>query len=1377
MGFLRIGFLFRQLAAGVLFLIVWMQLYPVAVNAEAASEAHQAAKNGDFGDLRSIARSVLSSSVEELSEYAPGEIGLHGTEDQRGFNDAHEIGTSNNDIVNGSQAFEAQLINSEDTTEVKVYRKLHAIYTDPSYHTRDSDNKAVGDAVIFNTDEGGSLLAEYQRLNADMESGTQCRIQVVQPEVVEMSEVATEFTCGYSNSAVYWESECRVTRELTLPGVDAEGLSHEVGSARTQHTLAKTFPADFALYQKTYFTIQSVEDVSATISLGQRFDASHYLMVNGNRVSTSGGSITEFLVEGQNEVFASCSLGPILNTNQAVAPIGEIAPQLDLRPKRCDSNGDGVLDGVTLSGDLTWSEPVRFYDSDRFLNAREAANDCPSGYYHVGYDDNYDRAGFRMVDMAKRCFKPYQEEVCQPLSEEIRSITQDPEEMEFLVHYDRLRHVMPNPAPLSPNTSEEYRYPSYEQSSKSEDIPFFDSRPDYDNANNQQIPPGVMVFSPKWRLKNNTMYLSADDGRIYKWEMADIIGGDGGGYEKPAGWYQYTDNRNCAMPIGSSGTYTQGPCRATSLAGGLYWMNRWERDGNHLSDYPSGALSTYAYAMGCGFESISINFEFQHENAREVVSEQPANCVSGINQWVDDLAGNRYYNLNGTAFPYTSDATPPSTNTWLCDDHDPARFHGNLLPKEATMDLVGNSLVEMFPDDLQSMEVCYSAYSPKYGVDISGLPRCNDGTFNCWLEGHAALSFGGQYRPDSRTLLEKFIDALNPIQRSWATGDFDGAISVGEAAFVNQCTTYEENDRCRLISSVCDITDPLSGECQWYTRTYSCVEQERVVIQEAVTQTVCTSPFPCSQGGDEYCEYTTEETDSFEETAIALTVAQMSSNDSNCLTTEPSSCVVFDGEDNQCRSYVAAGLGEALPTGNCCSQPSGAPGPVAYVKTVYALAQTEFVQTTVTDIASWVTSTGAWQDYVIEPAQYVSDLAVDGYNAVVDYFSNQAASVAYQEGTNVVAEVAAESASAGLGTTITAGANFLMADISALLGEVLGDWIVEDVIRDEVTGEIIAYASDAAFEEAASQGVASTAIDSGVSSAIGSAFATFMMIYMIYKITMLVNQLLIACGSDEFEAAYKLGTGSCFQIANSDPCTDRNIFGCQEKTKSLCCYSSPLARIIQQQAMLTGQSPYDRNSAYENGCPGFTFEDFGRLDIGRMDLSEWVGLMVSAGKLPDGTSESESAYTSIDVVTRSLSKNDADFDAETSEVPNAAERATDLVSASGDSMEEYRMIDREALLAGDQYESDSEFCGYIHDVVSGTSVSGFRKFAVFADGEKKYLSRCIETEQSETFSHEIRTDGCDLVDLNGELIQPETRWFSGLYEEEVVVVECSTQTY
>ena len=60
MGFLRIGWLFRQLAAGVLFLIVWMQLYPVAVNAEAASEAHQAARNGDFGDLRSIARSVLS---------------------------------------------------------------------------------------------------------------------------------------------------------------------------------------------------------------------------------------------------------------------------------------------------------------------------------------------------------------------------------------------------------------------------------------------------------------------------------------------------------------------------------------------------------------------------------------------------------------------------------------------------------------------------------------------------------------------------------------------------------------------------------------------------------------------------------------------------------------------------------------------------------------------------------------------------------------------------------------------------------------------------------------------------------------------------------------------------------------------------------------------------------------------------------------------------------------------------------------------------------------------------------------------------------------------------------------------------------------------
>src|SRR5690606_12013047 len=243
-------------------------------------------------------------------------------------------------------------------------------------------------------------------------------------------------------------------------------------------------------------------------------------------------------------------------------------------------------------------------------------------------------------------------------------------------------------------------------------------------------------------------------------------------------------------------------------------------------------------------------------------------------------------------------------------------------------------------------QVCYSAEAPKYAVDISSIGRCADGTFSCWEADFSFNDFSRQRQLIPKefdvSIAEKFIAAINPIKSAHAS--VFGANTVGEAATVNECAAYQSSSACAKTAEVCAITDAITGNCRLWDLTYSCEEEREVVVEEQVTQKVCSTPFPCSQGSDEYCSYEDETTDSFQDAALLLTVAQMAGDDANCMSADPSSCVMFEGEAKECRNYVSAGLGEVLPTGNCCAKPDGAPGPYAYVQTLYAIAQTEYVR-------------------------------------------------------------------------------------------------------------------------------------------------------------------------------------------------------------------------------------------------------------------------------------------------------------------------------------------------------------------------------------------------------------------------------------------------
>jgi hypothetical protein len=68
------------------------------------------------------------------------------------------------------------------------------------------------------------------------------------------------------------------------------------------------------------------------------------------------------------------------------------------------------------------------------------------------------------------------------------------------------------------------------------------------------------------------------------------------------------------------------------------------------------------------------------------------------------------------------------------------------------------------------------------------------------------------------------------------------------------------------------------------------------------------------------------------------------------------------------------------------------------------------------------------------------------------------------------------------------------------------------------------------------------------------------------------------------------------------------LIGCVQKKKTFCCFSSPLARIIQEQGRpQLGKGWGDPKSP---DCSGFTIDEFQKLDFSKIDFSEWINMIV-----------------------------------------------------------------------------------------------------------------------------------------------------------------------
>lgn len=69
------------------------------------------------------------------------------------------------------------------------------------------------------------------------------------------------------------------------------------------------------------------------------------------------------------------------------------------------------------------------------------------------------------------------------------------------------------------------------------------------------------------------------------------------------------------------------------------------------------------------------------------------------------------------------------------------------------------------------------------------------------------------------------------------------------------------------------------------------------------------------------------------------------------------------------------------------------------------------------------------------------------------------------------------------------------------------------------------------------------------------------------------------------------------------------VVGCVQKKKTFCCFSSPLARIIQEQGR--SQLGIGWGEPKNPNCRGFTMDEFQKIDFSKINFDEWINFVMS----------------------------------------------------------------------------------------------------------------------------------------------------------------------
>lgn len=427
--------------------------------------------------------------------------------------------------------------------------------------------------------------------------------------------------------------------------------------------------------------------------------------------------------------------------------------------------------------------------------------------------------------------------------------------------------------------------------------------------------------------------------------------------------------------------------------------------------------------------------------------------------------------------------------------------------------------------------------------------------------------------------------------------------NLGEPGYVDDCADEVTDPECVLRPErpcVEGMEDPANpGGCLLRQVFFDCGKDVTVPSTTTDTRDVkCAGDFRCF--GDECAGTAPESNPDFAKAATASTMITEASKDISCAVEgDPSSCRLFEGSVEKCRDLQGSWLG-LLP--DCCKDARAA-GKAAgsfseymqLAKLTYELAQKPVVASYLSQssVGTAINSAIGPGGPLAQASGAVKSAISSGFNSAMQWAGFTPVEAA-SEASNLASSVATSATGFGpIQSYIATGVKNFLTDIGMdAFGDSLFSSTAEGIVTDWAT--------------------------SGIGQMIGSIISFIGWVYLIYQIVKIIASLIFKCKESELSFGIQLNNRMCHYVGSY--CSKRVSLGftekCLYKTKSYCCFSSPLSRIMVEQLRAQGIGPAWGTGKRPN-CEGIEIENLETVNWSEVDLSEWEAILFEAGLVPD----------------------------------------------------------------------------------------------------------------------------------------------------------------
>lgn len=428
------------------------------------------------------------------------------------------------------------------------------------------------------------------------------------------------------------------------------------------------------------------------------------------------------------------------------------------------------------------------------------------------------------------------------------------------------------------------------------------------------------------------------------------------------------------------------------------------------------------------------------------------------------------------------------------------------------------------------------------------------------------------------------------------------------------CADLENNPACTFVRQECidGAQDPGSNICYAFDVVFDCGQDLPITGQGTTTTYVCDGAIRCMGEGCVQGQFDPNN-QGFAQAAAALQIAQYAQQDLDCAydanNLGGTGCALFTGTKKECKKALGGYI-------NCCEEPDG----VSLVQYIELLVDTNRL-----GMANW-NLTGVFPSiFATNPLNGVWTTLRSPYDFTKNFISS-----AWD---NLIGRSLPDMPWSGIGDTFS---QWIMQGAYDFVSSLSPDLAAQ--IFAEEAGKIV-------FTE--------------TFQTIISMVSFVMWLYTLYSVLDILAHLIWSCTQDELELGAKRQLKVCHYVGSR--CNSDILGICLEKRDVYCCYSSPLARILQEQVRKQGLG---WGSGKHPKCDGLTGPELAQVNWDQVDLSEWLGLLSIAGKLPTQKDMSIDGLTGVGAP--------LNFDNTTNPRPDAVQRTQERLNYTGEDLEQLR---------------------------------------------------------------------------------------------------------